>query len=195
MKNLIKKAIVSLPLLLLVILPSCYTDYGLDTSNYDVVVTLYDNQYNFQTVVKYYYADTLVIGNDIDASYKTAINNNLRANLNNLGWQSAATIAEADIVISAGVTSTTTLVSSGGGCYWDYWGYYWCYPTYGYDYSYTTGSLFILMNDRRTAVNNANNNPEWVGAINGLADQGNVVQRIGTTINKAFSQSPYLKKN
>ena len=194
MKTLLKRATLSLPLLLLLILPSCYTDYGLETDNYDVVVTLYDVAYNFQTVNRYYFADSLVVGNDINPDYKTAIITTMRANLNALGWTSVSNINDADMVVSAGVTSTTTYVSSGGGCYWDYWGYYWCYPDYSYDYTYTTGSLFMVMNDGRTATS-GNNNPEWVGAINGLADQGNVIQRLEKTINQAFSQSPYLKKN
>lgn len=188
-----RKILFSLPLLALVVLSSCYTDYGLETDNYDVVVTLYDKNYNFGNVGSYFLADSLVTGNDIDAAYKSAIFTSLNSNLQALGWTKVNNIAQADMVLSAGVTSTTTLVSSGGGCYWDYWGYYWCYPTYGYDYSYTTGTLFVLMNDRATSVSGSNQQPEWVAAINGLADQGNVVQRINTTVNKAFSQSPYLR--
>jgi hypothetical protein len=190
--KLIRKILYSLPVLALVVLSSCYTDYGLETDNYDVVVTLYDDTYNFQNVNKYYLADSLVIGNDIEASYKSTIFSTLNSNLTALGWQRVSTISEADMVLSAGVTSTTTYVSNDGGCYWDYWGYYWCYPTYGYDYTYTTGSLFVLMNDRASAVS-GNNQPEWVAAINGLADQGNVTSRITKTINQAFTQSPYLK--
>jgi hypothetical protein len=196
MKNitkLIRKSLYTLPVLMLVVFSSCYQDYGLDTNNYDVVVTLYDNTYNFQNVTKYYLADTLIIGNSIDASYKNAIFTSLNRNLAAQGWTKVTAPADANVIISAGVTSTTTYVDNGGGCWWDYYGYYWCYPSYGYDYTYTTGTLFVLMNDRASAVQGSNNQPEWVAAINGLADQGNVVSRINTTVDQAFKQSPYLK--
>ena len=192
-KKVFRKLLYSLPVLMLVVISSCYQDYGLDTSNYDVVVTLYDNTYNFQSVTKYYLADSLVIGNDTDPSYKSAIFTNVNENLVALGWTRVTQPADADVVLSAGVTSTTTYVDNGGGCWWDYYGYYWCYPDYGYDYTYTTGTVFLLLNDRASAVQGGNNQPEWMAAINGLADQGNVVSRINTTVDKAFSQSPYLK--
>jgi len=196
MKNFTKffrKFLYTLPVLMLVMISSCYQDYGLNTDNYDVVVTLYDNTYNFQSVNSYYISDSLVIGNSTDTSYKSAIFTSVNSNLTALGWTRVNTVAQADVVISAGVTTTTTYVDNGDGCYWDYYGYYWCYPDYGYDYTYTTGTLFLLLNDRASAVQGSNNQPEWVAAINGLADQGNVVSRINTTVNKAFSQSPYLK--
>ncbi len=192
-KNFFRKFLYSLPVLMLVMISSCYQDYGLETDNYDVVVTLYDNTYNFQNVTKYFMADSLITGNSIDASYKNAIFTNVNENLVALGWTKVNTTAEADVIMSAGVTTTTTYVDNGGGCWWDYYGYYWCYPDYGYDYTYTTGTLFLLMNDRASAVQGSNNQPEWVAAINGLADQGNVVSRINTTVDQAFSQSPYLK--
>ena len=192
-KKILRKFLYSLPVLMLVMISSCYQDYGLQTDNYDVVVTLYDNTYNFQNVNKYYISDSLIIGNSIDASYKNAIFTNVNENLVALGWTKVNNVADADVVVSTGVTSTTTYVDNGGGCWWDYYGYYWCYPDYGYDYTYTTGTLFILLNDRASAVQGGNNQPEWVAAINGLADQGNVVSRINTTVDKAFSQSPYLK--
>jgi hypothetical protein len=190
----IKKILYSLPVLALVVLSSCYTDYGLDTDNYDVVVTLYDNTYNFQNKTKYFLADSLVIGNSIDATYKNAVLNTLNTNMAAAGWTKVADIQQADVVLSAGASSTTTYVNNGGGCWWDYYGYYWCYPDYSYDYTYTTGTIFILMNDRAASTSGSNDKPEWFSALNGLADQGNAAGRITAGINQAFTQSPYLKK-
>lgn len=186
-----RRILMFLPVLMLFVFSSCYTDYGLETDNYDVVITLYDDTFNFGAVTKYYLSDSLKVGNDINASYKSAIFTELNENFQELGWTKVNTIGAADVIVSAGVTQNTTTVTDGGGCWWDYWGYYYCYPSYGYTYTYTTGTLFVLLNDKNDA-GVENDQPEWVVAINGLADQGNVVSRINTTIEKAFSQSPYL---
>ncbi len=85
--------------------------------------------------------------------------------------------------------------------YW-YWGWYpgwggypgddWYYPAYPVTVAYDTGTLFITMvkptaTDKHLPV-------LWNSTINGLlgSDVVTTKSRIKTTINQAFTQSPYL---
>ncbi|MBV6479432.1 MAG: hypothetical protein HGGPFJEG_02205 [Ignavibacteria bacterium] len=178
-----------------IVISSCYYDYGLDTDNYDVVATFYDKDYNFQNVHTYYLSDSVVkIGDQsITSQYDNQIIQNLETNLNNLGWTRTYDRLAADVNVRSGVTTSTYVVYDGGsGCYWDYWGYSWCYPDYGYSYTYTTGTIAILMTD--PDVTTGGSLPaQWNALLNGLTGTGNAGSRITTAINKAFAQSPYLR--
>ncbi len=205
MKNLnFKKFLRSilLPVILIaaVSIPSCYYDYGLDTDNYDVVGTFYNKDYNFGAVNKFYLKNSVIhiAGGNLSSQYDALILEKTKENLLNLGWTEVAPqdSATADVIVSTGVTTTTNVVyDDGNGCWYDYWGYSWCYPSYSYTYTYTTGTIVILMGDRR--VTTGGTLPaQWNALMNGLAGEsstGNPTQRITNAINKAFSQSPYLK--
>jgi hypothetical protein len=183
--------ILILPLLSALFLSSCYYDYGVDTENSDLVVTLYNKDYNFGAVTKYYYADSVrrfgseSLSFGYDQTVIDAVNQNLVA----LGWQKVGNPSAADIVVTTGVTTSTYVVTTG---WYDYYGYYWYYPYYYDTYTYTTGTLAVLMSDYRLA--SGGKAPiEWSGVLNGLAGQGSTAARITSGINQAFSQSPYLK--
>jgi len=199
MKNLKKKLfglIIAFVIVFPIVVSSCYYDYGLDTDNYDVVATFYDVNYNFQNVNTYYLSDTVAkIGDgSITSNYDSQILQKLESNLTGLGWTRTTNRLNANVVVRAGITTSTYVVTEGGsGCYWDYWGYSWCYPDYGYTYTYTTGTIAILLTDPN--VSTGSTLPaQWNALLNGLTDQGNTSTRINAAIDKAFAQSTYLRK-
>jgi hypothetical protein len=186
-----QRFILILPLLSALFLTSCYYDYGVNTENSDVVVTLYNKDYNFGAVTKYFYADSVRrFGNEsLSFGYDQVVIDAVNSNATSLGWTKVSTPSLADIVITTGVTTSTYVVETG---WYDYYGYYWYYP-YSYDtYTYTTGTIAVLMSDYRLTAN-GKAPIEWSGIMNGLAGQGNGAARIQSGINQAFSQSPYLK--
>ena len=185
-----KRFILLLPLLSTLFLTSCYYDYGVDTENSDIVVTFYNKEYNFGAVTKYCLNDTVkkIGSSSISSAYDVTILQTVKNNLNALGWQEVG-YASADVIVGTGVTTSTYVVSSG---WYDYWGYYWYYPPYYYDtYSYTTGTIAVLMADK-TVSGSGQQAIQWSGILNGLVGTGNS-QKIVNGINQAFSQSPYLK--
>jgi hypothetical protein len=96
----------------------------------------------------------------------------------------------ADVVVFAFTTSSTWV---SGGCYGGYWSYWypyygWCYPV---AYTYTTGSIILLMIDpNKTGDDQA----VWTAAMNGvISGTSNYSSRINSDIDQAFNQSPYLR--
>jgi len=192
-RNLLFALIIICP----VIFSSCYTDYTLETDNYDVVGSFYNPDYNFNNVTDYYLIDSVIHrdGGTITTDYDNTILSTTIANLNALGWRRVTdSTGSGVVVVGTFVTSTTYVVNTGSGCWYDYWGYSWCYPYYGNTYDYSTGTVGVAISDLRNS--SASNLPiEWIGVGNGLIGQGgNTTSRITTSINQAFAQSPYLKK-
>ncbi len=178
------------------IISSCYYDYGIDPDTSNVVLTAYNNTYNFGQITKYYLVDTVfkVGSSSITNTYDTQILQDVKNNLDALGWtQTTAADTSAGVMnVSCGLTSSTYYVDN-----YDYWwyggGYYWYYPPYySYSYSYTTGTLAIIMADENQA--SADQLPiQWSGVLNGVTGQSNPQSLITQGINQAFAQSPYLK--
>ena len=180
---------------------SCYTDYGIDPTNSDVTVTVYNTEYNFQGVQKFYLKpQVLQIGSGTNnTTYDTQILNELQTQLVGLGWQQITDTTQLTtpgvVTVAAGVTTSTIIVNS--GYYWgDYYGYGWYYPPYyDYSYSYTTGTLIMLITDYSQA-SSSNAPVEWSGICNAAINQGTSTTTLITQgINQAFAQSAYLKKN
>lgn len=182
------------------LLTSCYPDYGLATSDYDIVATFKDDAANFQIYRTYYMPDTIkavsdggVVANNgsNDAAYLQEIANQMQA----YGYERVNSLAQSDLELVAGVASSTTWVYNPG--YW--WGYYgWYYPWYGggYTYSYTTGTLMLFMRDiEKFDPNNKVLGLVWSGTANGILDdtKANIKARAISSIDKMFEQSPYLK--
>lgn len=181
------------------ILSSCYYDYGVDSEDSNIVGTLYDNTYPFNTVTKFILDPTVNKLGDpnlttaYDATIITAVTNNL---VNNLGWVAAApgdSLADGVVRVSTAITSSTYTVYSGGGYYGG--GYYYGYPYYGggYTYTYTTGSVIVAIADPTNAAASQQSG-QWLGILNGVTGQANPSGLITQGINQAFSnsQSPYL---
>ena len=195
-----------LPVFATLIFSSCYTDYGLDSdTDYDVVITLYNKNYDFNAVQNYYLNPTVkTLDGGTTTAYESQIISSIQSNLNSLGWTEIAdsNIAKTTpntVFVGAGeFTNTTTETYCGSG----YGGYYgWYYPSYycGASYTYTTGTIIIAMADRNLPLVDGKTEIQWSAALNGLTNSsggsvgGTVQQRITTGVNNAFIQSPYLR--
>jgi hypothetical protein len=107
--------------------------------------------------------------------------------------------------VLAGVTSTEWSVWISYPWYnWGYWGdysgYSYYYPPYppgwGGSYTFTTGSLLVIMEDRNAAEGEII--PVlWAAGMNGLLEgsTSSINNRIIDGIEQAFSQSPYLEED
>jgi hypothetical protein len=186
-----------------VVVTSCYPDYGLTTSDYDVVTTFKNDATDFQTYRTCFIPDSIkkildggkIEGNggQYDQQVLKEIENQMIAN----GYQIDNNPTTADVVLYVATTSSKTYTYYPG--WWG--GYYgWYYPWYGYGgvyYSYTTGSLFIDMVDRdKFDPDKKITGTIWVGVVNGLLDNSSSIEiktRVVNSIDKMFEQSPYLK--
>jgi len=197
----IKKNILAIAILVTFagVLSSCYYDYGVDSEDSNIVGTLYDNTYPFNTVTKYILDPNvnklgdITVTPQIEATIISTVTDNLR---NNLGWEPFTTgdsTAAGIVRVSTAITSSTYTVYSGGGWYGG--GYYYGYPYYGggYSYTYTTGTVLVAMADPSNTTGGQQSGV-WIGILNGVTGQAYPNGLITTGINQAFSnaQSPYL---
>ncbi len=187
-------------------LAGCYNDYGLSTSEYDVVATYYKEDLNYSSFKTYFMPDTIIHiveegeEDELGRSNDQLILSLVEENMTNLGYR-RITVSGADLGIILAATSSTNLQ-----VYYNYsWGGYWGYPGYGYYYppywggptveGYRTGTVFINMAD----PNEYDENQKllatvWLGVINGLLEdtKSNIRDRLTRDINQAYTQSPYL---
>jgi len=168
----------------------------------DVVITKFEEDYNFANKKTYAMPDSIVKingqiseGEDPDfvkEPYNTKILNRIESNMSDLGWTRIDSPENADLTLFPAAWSNTTIY------YWyDYWCWYYpMYCGYGYApyyetaYAYSTGTMVMSL-----IVNKSDYvEPQavWVGAINGLLSGAYDVSRVDKGINQAFSQSPYL---
>ncbi len=200
--------LVALTLFLAVGLSSCYYDYGLSTSDYDAILTHWDNKTDFSTYKTFFMPDSVfhLLGendeDDISRKYDQTI---LDAVSNNFGAKGYKRVIEVDtndlpdFVVTVSVTKSTY---TGGGWYYPpYWGPGWgWYPGYwpggGYYYTYETGTVFVdFLDTKDIDTDNPDSyvTPKWTGRLEGLLStvESNV-QRIINGINQMFYQSPVL---
>jgi hypothetical protein len=180
------------------VLQSCYPYDELTPEETDIVATFYDDATNFANLVTYSMPDTVfeidsngdIVVADISSTNEQAILNAIRTNMDEMGFtEETVTPASANVFIASFVASSTWV---SGGCYGGYYSWYypyysWCYPV---AYTYTTGSILIVM----SVPDNTNPISVWIAGINGLLEDynANVTSRINENINQAFVQSPYL---
>jgi len=218
MKTKKKKLIVLSSLLILssFVLYSCYPDYGLTTSDYDTVITVFDNTANFKKPT-YAMPDTIVHfveegtpEDEIDRSKDGLILSTIVSNMASLGYERVAVDTTEDapgFVMLVGVTVTENYVRAyyPGWGYWGGWGWWGGYPGWGYPggsvtYNYTTGTIFMSMldPDRDNIIDGDKFGAVWLVRINGVVSNSssiNTSSRITQRINDAFEQSPYLGAN
>jgi len=212
MKAKKKKLIVLFSLFILssLVVYSCYPDYGLTTTDYDTVITLYDNSANFNKPT-YAMPDTVVHfveagqEDNVDRSKDALILSTIQSNMASLGYTRVDTTNPdaPDFVILVGVTTTDNYGQAWypGWGYWPGWGWWGGYPGWGYPggsviYSYTTGSIFISMLDPDKVNSDNTYGAVWLARINGILSSSlNTSARITQRINDAFNQSPYLGAN
>ncbi len=164
---------VLIPLVLLAaLIPACYPDYGLTTSDYRTVVTVYDTAvYNNPTekaeLSTYFLIDSVFhileegSKDSISRKYDQRILDGIAANFNSLGWTRITDTAGSNIPTTLVRVSATKNTNS--SYYWSWWGGYypwygggwWGYPGWGYPgyyppywgsggyYEYSTGSVIV----------------------------------------------------
>lgn len=194
-------------LLAISLLISCYPGDELTVSDTDTVITLFSKDADFSVQTTYAMDDSIIHlvaegeRDDISRNFDDEILAGIEANMAALGYQKIDDPATADvnILVAISVRDYTGYAYTGG--YWGYWygyyppgwGWYPYYPSGGYTYSYSIGSIFILMtNPPAVDVNGKPAAPIWIAALNGLADAGSTATRIENGIDQAFAQSKYL---
>ena len=190
-----------------VLITSCYQDYGLTSSDYDIVATFKEDANDFQAYktngATFYMSSTIKrlsdnVGGIVDepGPYDDQILAEIERQMIANGYTKVDSIQLPDVYISVGATSSENIVYYPG--YWG--GYYgWYYPWYGYGgyaYSYTTGSLFVTMIDlNKYDEGNKISGAVWAGTVNGMLEDSNanILARVLSSVGKMFEQSPYLK--
>jgi hypothetical protein len=204
-------ALILIPLFL----SSCYPDYGMSTSDYDIIVTRYDKDVNFKSFKTYAMPDSVfhIFPKDeddtINRDYDKEVIARVKDNMDKLGYEhdvpadSDHVTKETVVVIISATNSTYQGYSYYPG--WGYPGWGWGYPGWGYypgwavPYQYSTGTIIVEMYDGSRFDEETEIAPIiWVGGINGLtsgSSPSSIKSRIISSIDQAFNQSPYLKIN
>jgi Domain of unknown function (DUF4136) len=195
----------------ILLLGGCYpggAEYAEDT---DVVYTIFDEEYDFQSSSTYAMPDRIVVDVDIDDGdtsfvymrdiFSEPILASIADNMESLGWTRVDIEDGPDVLLTpAAIESTTYFYSYWydwwyGGWYGGYWGWY--YPPYYTVSSYTTGTMVMTISDPNMASESPiNKSPSvWVSAANGLFTGNYNIDRVTESIEQSFKQSPYLNIN
>jgi|SRR5688572_3946182 len=204
-----KKLFTALPFLTL--LWACYPNGPEYVEDADVVLTTFDETYDFSAKSTFAMPDKIVVDVEIDEGdtiyeymadvFASPILQTIETNMENLGWTRVAVDNDPDLLLTpAGISSTTYFYT-----YWydwwygGYWGYGWgwYYPPYYTISSYTTGTMLMVMSDPNQASDTPiNRSPTvWIAAANGLLTGYYDIGRVTDAIDMSFEQSPYLKTN
>lgn len=198
--------------LLVLVMFSCYPSGPTSTAETDVVITSYDNQFNFATVRTYALPDEVfeIEGTDeVNHDFDDLILDEIEKNMNARGYVREFNPAAngADIIVTASIARTErTWISSIG--WWGWWGRWpgWGWwpgwgPGWGIRYpwpivgTFSTGTLFIEIVDPNGRDDANQQLPaRWAGGSNGLLSSSSTItaQRIANNIAQMFEQSPYL---
>ena len=193
-------------LLSVVLLISCYPGDELTVSETDTVVTAFDKNADFSTDSTYAMPDTVMHlvsegdKDDITRKYDASILSQIASHMDALGYTRVTDPATADVHVLTAVNVRDYTGYAYYGGYWGYWGGYYggwggWYPYYptGVTYSYSIGTVFILMVDpNKTSTDDKPVPPIWIAAVNGMVDKNTNSNRITKGIDQAFAQSQYL---
>jgi len=212
---------------MIIMLSACYPGGAEYTSDTDVILTNYNDNYDFGAKKTYFMSDSIqhIVdeGETGETKYDALILSELESNFEARGYvrllpEDTLTHPEPPdlMVVITTIETTTTYIYGGYPWYggWGYgWGwyykstkYYYGYPGYGWGYpyypsyasSYTTGTVVWDMFDPDNVDDEGETIiVEWLGAINGLlgSSVSSTQDRIKTSINQAFTQSPYIQSN
>lgn len=203
---------------LLPFLGACYPKGAEYIDELDLVYTNYDPTTDFSAKRTYSIPDSVIkiTGENFDdpdgngkpqfvkATYSTVILSQLKKDMELMGWTLVDKSDHPDVVLLVSSTTTTNLYYYYD---WGYWGWYypgfnpgwgWYYPGYYYPpyiTGYRSGSIFIQMVNNENTGEGENIPVIWSCIINGLAEgsTADITYRTQLNIDKAFSQSPYLK--
>jgi hypothetical protein len=192
---------------------ACTPGSDITASESDVVVTLYDTDFDFGSVKYYAMPDTIVDltpdgsqsgDGKLTEQDEQDILQLIRDNFANRGYVKVDTNDTQNppqfaVVVSAQATDYWNLYSYYPWNPWGWWGYYWWYypPTVGTSYAFTSGTLYVQMGDFEVFDPDADESKTgyWMGVQNGVLNDtsANLKRRVTDGINQMFDQSPYLK--
>ncbi len=197
-----------------------YPDDEFRLDELDVVVTYYDTEAVFDNYLTYAIVDSVRHAvTDTTGPPEPALALSefvltvIEANLDALNYEKVDNVADADMAVDVGAVLTTNVVVTPGypgyyypcGFYYCSPGYGWGYPSYGYGYpyypgptvsSYDSGTLLIDIIDLKNfdPALDENISVLWSGIVRGVLEssESETKNRIKTSVDQAFDQSPYL---
>ncbi len=185
----------------------CYLEGPEYTEELDLVLSNYDNEYDFAAKGTYSIPDKIVkVTGDATAPpeyikdlYGVPILAEINAQMNALGWTKVDVNSNPDIQLMPAAWTTTTIVGGYWGGYYCWWYPYYCGGGWYYPYtpvsSYSTGTLLMTMVDPSKESTDGSVRVVWTSAMNGLLSGTYEIDRVKSGIDQAFKQSPYLKTN
>lgn len=203
--------------IVLIAMGGCAPDSGFNNvSDYDVVVTHYDPEIDFQKYATFAVADTLLEpgkpeddDSSLPSGLKDLIVSEVETQMVRIGYvlESDPQSNAPDLIMVCSVTQTKWTGYVPGypwypGYGWGPWypGYGGYYPGYspGYTYSYDTGTVLVEMADYATLDPGSSTiDIVWTSGVNGVLSSSSSYneERVQSGIDQAFTQSPYLKQN
>lgn len=197
-------------LLVVVTYGACTPGSEITAAESDVVVTTYDDDFNFGSVKTFAMPDSILLltsggsgskGDWFSREEEVRILGQIESNFVARGYSkedtNATPLPDFAVVVAAQATDYVNLYSYYPGYGW--WGYYWWYypPSVGASYAYTLGTLYVHMGDFAKPAPDDKSPEEayWIGAMNGILNDNssNRNNRLTSGINQIFEQSPYLK--
>lgn len=214
--SFIRRVYLLVPLALLLyaaVFGACTPGSEITAAESDVVVTLFDNEFNFGSVKYYAMPDTIVtLPADPDNPPDPVVSPEdeqkilelIRDQFADRGYVRVDTNdtqnpPQFSVVVSAQAVDNYSVYSYYPWYPWGWWGYYWWYypPTVGVSYAFTLGTLFVQMGEFATfdPDDNESKKAYWMGVQNGVLNDtsANLERRFTNGITQMFEQSPYLE--
>lgn len=206
----------------MIVLAGCYPKGPEFISEYNIVVTDYEEGYDFGSQNTYYMPDTMNFETNISdikeediRKWENLILGEIASNMADRGYSRVDTTAAEppDLVLTvSAVAFENTGVGWVPGPGWGWWGGYyppgwwgpgwgWGYPGwYPVGYSYSTGSVIMHLGDPDDVEEEDGETYvkiKWLGALDGLLSsyESTNEANIRNGIDQAFVQSPYLQSN
>jgi hypothetical protein len=201
--------------IMLIAIGGCAPDSGFNNvADYDVVVTHYDPEVDYQKYTTFAVADTIMEygkpeddDSQVTEALKNLIISEITTQMINYGYtlENDPENNDPDLVLVAGITITKWTGYVPGYPYYPGYGYGPWYPYYpyypgwggGYSYSYDTGTIMIDMFDFATWDHDTGDiHDVWTSGINGILSSSSSYNsdRVQASIKQAFEQSPYLEQ-
>ena len=191
---------------------ACYPGEPSNIGELDMVTTVYDTAFNYQTNRTFFQLDTVFHIRDtanpadtvsIDRQFDQEMINLVKTNMVNLGYESVQSGTQPDVITAISITASRNYQAYSFYPWWGYPGYGWpcCVGGPGWGYpttvvsSYRVGSVFIDMIDVDRSVSTDTIQVIWNGTLNGPFEGTETVtaQRLDRLFNQSFVQSEYLR--
>ena len=193
---------------------ACYPGEPTNVGELDMVATIYDTAFNYQTNRTFFQFDTVFHLRDtanpadsvfISRQFDQQMINLVKTNMRNLGYidSTPSLNFQPDVYTSISITASRNYQAYSFYPWWGYPGYpFWpcCLGGPGWGYpttqvtSYRVGTIFVDMIDVDQTVATDTIQIIWNAAINGPFEGSELVtvERIDRTFNQSFVQSQYL---